>query len=137
MQDLSDEKDEQNCKDINKFIAEPPAPGSGLGGNGGLGDLSNLNQEQLLSLLSQGPSGLRALREAAQGRPRPNGAAARPAQPAARTPATPSTPSNLPPARTTADALRNILSNLPAVSAPPVVCDLFIFFFQLIVLGKS
>jgi len=68
LQEPSDEKDEKNCADINKFINNPPQPGTEAGGGDekGLGDL---DQNQLLQFLAnaQGSNGnLSGLRELLQ-----------------------------------------------------------------------
>jgi hypothetical protein len=68
IQEPSDEKDEKNCADINKFINNPPQPGTEAGGLDDKG-LGNLDQNQLLQFLAsaQGGNGnLSGLRELLQ-----------------------------------------------------------------------
>jgi len=69
MQEPSDEKDDEYCKDLNKFMNNPPQPGETSGGEEALGDsLGNLDQNQLLQFLasSQGGGNLNGLRELLQ-----------------------------------------------------------------------
>jgi hypothetical protein len=151
LQEPSDEKDEKNCTDINKFINNPPQPGTEAGGDDkGLGDL---DQNQLLQFLAsaQGGNGnLNGLRELLQrgvGQGGGQGQARRPAQPTATTasrPTTTTTASRATTASTTApttgsgtsgsstlaplssatsNALKNIVANFAKDKVEPTLMD--------------
>jgi len=131
MQELSDEKDEQRCNDINKYIAEPPQPERPGG------DLSGLNQDQLLRLLAQqgGLGALRSQLQAGPGARRAEPGSGRTPAAAPRIPTLPSNPSasnaasRAQPAQPVSiSTLRNILSGLPdtrpAVEKGPQLNDI-------------
>jgi hypothetical protein len=148
MQEASDEKDEKNCADINKFINNPPQPGTEAGGLDDKG-LGNLDQNQLLQFLAsaQGGNGnLSGLRELLQrgvgqaggqagGQP-----ARRPVQPTATTPSrpattttasrattgsttTPTTGTSGPISSATSNALKNIVANFAKDKVEPTLMD--------------
>jgi len=68
MQEPSDEKDEQYATDINKFINNPPEPGTNAQGGADDKGLGGLDQNQLLQFLAnaQGSGNLSGLRELLQ-----------------------------------------------------------------------
>jgi len=74
LQEQSAEKDEKNCADINKFINNPPQPGSNTGGNGKLDNLAGLDQNQLLQFLANASQSgnLSGLRDLLRGVQRPS-----------------------------------------------------------------
>lgn len=114
MQEPSDEKDEQFVNDINKYINNPPEPGSDAnGGADDKGALGNLDQNQLLQFLAQaqGSGNLNGLRELLQ-----RGGQRRP-QPTGSTPV--STPSRLQPSTTTATANTSTASRPTTSSTTP------------------
>jgi 26S proteasome regulatory subunit N13 len=55
LQEPSDEKDEQYCADVNKYINNPPQPGANTDDK--TGGLGNLDQNQLLQFLAQQSGG--------------------------------------------------------------------------------
>jgi len=60
MQEPKDDKDAQNCDNINKYINNPPQPGQPGGANAGAGaglDLGGLDQNQFLQQLLRGAGG--------------------------------------------------------------------------------
>jgi hypothetical protein len=148
MQEPSDEKDEKNCADINKFINNPPQPGTEAGGLDDKG-LGNLDQNQLLQFLAsaQGGNGnLSGLRELLQrgvgqaGGQAGGQAARRPAQPTATTPSrpattttasrattasttTPTTGTSGPISSATSNALKNIVANFAKDKVEPTLMD--------------
>jgi hypothetical protein len=153
LQEPSEEKDEQNCSDINKYINNPPQPGEqpAEGGAQEGNPLGNLDQSQLLQFLSQASSGgggagnLNALRELLQrgagGQGGSGGAQRRPvalpgqtpprvATPLASRPATtaasttPSTATSASPmSATTANVLKNIVANFAKEKVEPTLSD--------------
>jgi hypothetical protein len=96
IQEPSDEKDEKNCADINKFINNPPQPGTEAGGLDDKG-LGNLDQNQLLQFLASAQggngnlSGLRELLQRGVGQAGGQPARRPAAQPTATTPSRPAT----------------------------------------------
>jgi len=113
LQEISTEKDDQYCVDVNKFINNPPQPGTPETGGGG--DMNN-NIAQLLANAQGGGQGqlqeiLRAMQQGGGGRPqtrtptntRPTSTTTTPTRPTTSTTTTPSNNSN---------AIKNMLSNL-------------------------
>jgi len=151
IQEPSDEKDEKNCTDINKFINNPPQPGGTEAGGDekGLGDLDQAQLLQFLASAQGGNGNLSGLREllqrgAGQGG-QGSGQARRPAQPTVTTASRPTatttasrstTPtatstttgttgsSTLAPlSSATSNALKNIVANFAKDKVEPTLMD--------------
>jgi len=121
MQEPKDEKDKENCDNINKFINTPPQPSAepGLGELGGMG----LNRAQLLQLLGGNPAsfgGLSNLLGVPQGagRGRSNPSSTQPRSNSTPTQTSSSNPR--PPATTTNPAPQQTSVNRPVPATQPV-----------------
>jgi len=121
MQEPKDDKDKENCDNINKFINNPPQPSAepGLGELGGMG----LNRAQLLQLLGGNPASFGGLSNllgippgAGRGRSNPSSTQPR----SNSTPTQSSSSSNSrPPATTTNPAPQQTTVNRPAPASQP------------------